>query len=214
MSDATEFAEERQERQTEDGEVVPFDRLEETDAEALELIAADGGEDRIADAGAIVVEEGVGEGAHGHRRDRDVTPDDPAVLDEGKRGMEFVTPAPQAFELGATGLAALGFDEAFAVEPERLIAAEHEIAGAAGRDVQRLRLGEVERDGAGVGAGGEERFLDGALVDVRGLGGEGETGPLEERDAGTTAGGEDERPLGRGIALRAAISRDDGCAGD
>ena len=64
-----QLRQQRQQRQADDGEVVAVDALEQLDAPAFDLVAADRAANRRPGLGEVVIEIGIAEGAHGQRGD-------------------------------------------------------------------------------------------------------------------------------------------------
>ena len=86
-----------EERQAQDGEVIALDALEEVDAEALELVGADAGEDGVARGLEIPVDHGVRQGPHASASpSRPCLRDDRAVADDRGRRMQRVPAAGQS----------------------------------------------------------------------------------------------------------------------
>src|SRR3546814_4876880 len=71
---AAKEAQQRQQRQTEDGEIVALDPAEELRPEPFELIGADRQKGIVADPVQVVLQEGVAERPHRQPRPRDMMP--------------------------------------------------------------------------------------------------------------------------------------------
>ena len=107
------------------------------DADAFELIAADARQRRLAGHVEIVVEESVGEVAHGQPRGIDMLEHHRAVAHQRHRRMQRVRLAAQRPQLlgGAGPVGRLV--EALVAERQRLVGAEHQPAGL----LRRHRVG-------------------------------------------------------------------------
>ncbi len=92
-------SQQRQQRQAEDGEIVALDPLEQMDADAFELIAADAGQRGVARHVEIVVEKAVGKIAHGQPRGIDAFEQHFAVAHQRQRRMQRVRLPAQAPQL-------------------------------------------------------------------------------------------------------------------
>ena len=130
--------EQRQERQTQNGEMVALDLLEQLHPGALELIAADARRHRLAGRIEIAVEEIVGQSPHGEAGPVDVVEQDVAVARDRNGRVERVDAAGQRSELRAGGGAVCRLGETPIAERERLVGTDHQPARQSGRDAQGL----------------------------------------------------------------------------
>ena len=173
---ARSSVEQRQQRQPQDREVVALDALEQLHAEALELVGADRLADAVAGAAQVLVEERVGEVAHGEARRRDVAP--------CHRAASRPAPPPSAARascrvsfkrLARAAPASAGFDRISAPSASTWSAPMIERAIVLGAHVLRLGagedLGDLQRPGLALL---RQLAADRRLVDVGRLDREGD----------------------------------------
>src|SRR5664280_1599942 len=85
-----QIIEQWQQRQAENGEIVAVDALEQMNADAFELIAADARQSGVPRHVEIILEKAVRNIAHGQPRAVDATEQHGAVAHQRQRGMQLV----------------------------------------------------------------------------------------------------------------------------
>jgi hypothetical protein len=135
----------------------------------------------------IAVQPGVAERAHRQLRGLDHPPDRPAVASHHHGRVQLVDLAAQFLQPLAGGLDRVDLVEQGAVQVQGLVRADHQ-AGALGRDLERLQLGQGVGDFARRGALGQQAGLGGVLVDARADRLEDDAGVAQDRLAGRAFG--------------------------
>ena len=121
--------------------MIALDALEQLDAGAFELIAADARSRRVADRIEIAVEKAVGERAHGQMRGVDMLEQHRAAAHHRHRRMQRMGLAAQRRKLLARAGAVGRLGEPPLAERQRLVGAEHHAV----RMLRRHRLGLLAR---------------------------------------------------------------------
>src|SRR6185437_1784044 len=161
--------EQRQQRQTENREIIAFDPRHELGAKAFELITADALQHPIAHCMQIEIEKGVAKAAQDDARALHMAPQHMLVSQHRGGGHQFMLAPAKRPELRACLLEARRLVQPCRGAFEHLVGAEDERAGMPRCHRARLRFRQRERAILGGGAGGTLRRLDAPFIDRGGI---------------------------------------------
>src|ERR1700733_5984126 len=121
---AAQKCQQRQQWQTENGEVVAFDMLEQMNSEPFDLIGADGGRNRITSRFEIVLDFGIAKRTHGHAGYRNMLEQQFAVASHRNRRMKLMAMTGKCAQLIGSLCPARGLVENTRSQRKRLVGAD------------------------------------------------------------------------------------------
>src|SRR5699024_10740537 len=152
-----------------DGKIIAFDTGEELRTDAFELIGPNRAERRVADRLEIAVEKIIGKGAHRKPGVTGMTPDRRALCDDHRGRDEIMRLATEATKMRPRVIECGRFVHDLAAMHQHLVGSENKGAWVARGRVQRLELRQSDGDRIWRDSLGEERYLDGRLIDMGGI---------------------------------------------